>query len=139
MHHLYHAVTQVKNLAVDRLVNREIRLCKWTEDDWSAGGLRQVKMAAHKISVKMGFKNVLDGCLSLPGKIQIYIYIPQGVNNRRFTATLDIVCRFAKTTGIQLLDEHNAAFFYRPKADAANPGAVAAKLVLNQLIHRRIS
>jgi hypothetical protein len=63
----------------------------------------------------MRFKNVPDGCFSLPAEIKIYVDIPQWIDDRRFALAFDIIRRFTKTAGIQLLDEHNHAFFAGPR------------------------
>ncbi len=132
MQYFDRAVAQVKNLAVDRLMNGKIRLGMRTIYDRGAGSLGQIKMAAYKISMKMGFENILDRRLPLPGKIQINIDIPQRVDDRRFTFTLNIICRFTETSGIQLLDEHNPAF----AAKLVNSCAGANSTVLiNQFIN----
>src|SRR5580658_4488033 len=89
--YLYRAATQVKNLTVDRFMNRKICLCMRTIDDGCTRNLGQVQMTAYKIRVKMRFKNVLDGCLSLLRKIQVYIHITQRIDDSRFAITFDII------------------------------------------------
>jgi hypothetical protein len=65
-------------------------------------------MTAHKISVEMGFEYVFNGPFSFFGQDQVFFNIPQGVNNRGFTLTLNIISRFAQTAGVKLLDIHDA-------------------------------
>src|SRR5829696_7461049 len=82
----------------------------WPIHDRGTGNIAKINMTAYKISMEMGFKNVLDLCLAFIGKMKVFIYVTKRINNCCFAITFNIVSSFAKTTGIQLFYIHYLKF-----------------------------
>src|SRR5688500_5002717 len=86
-----------------------------TKNNLGSGFSRKVHMSAHKISMKMRFKNVLNGYAVLFCTIDIRGYFPQGVDNSRLISGNNIISALRQTAGINLFDLHNATCFLNYK------------------------
>jgi hypothetical protein len=110
MQNLYGVVPKLKDLSILREVYGETGLCTRSKDDRRTRGLGQIQMAAHKISMEVGFEDVFDLYLSLFCQPEVDIDIPKWVNDRSFPFTVNEIGRFTQTPGIQLLNKHRLKF-----------------------------
>ena len=69
--------------------------CLRAKNNGSTGFSREFEVAAYKISVKMGFKNIFDGRIPFCGQVNIGLYVPNWVDDRCFAIILNIIRGFA--------------------------------------------
>ena len=60
--------------------------------------------------MEMSFEHILDFGIILFCFLQVGRYFPQGVYNRCFSITFNVVRTLCKTTGVNLFDFHDAFF-----------------------------
>ena len=100
MHYFNGQFTKFEQLAVFADV-RFVVCCRIRSvDDRGAGFLAQVDMAAYNISMKMCFENILDAGLSFGSHADVFIGIPEGVDDGCFSFTFDVVRCFAQAACI---------------------------------------
>jgi hypothetical protein len=77
-------------------------------------------MAANKVSMEVGLKNIFNGCFSLSGKIQISFNVSEGINYGSLTIALYEISSFAQAARVKLADEHNSVVEWKKNLPTLN-------------------
>ena len=106
MQHLNGDITHGKHLSVFSNDALKFSIGSRTVNDRCTGFLAQIQMSAHKIGMKMGFKNVFQFHTIFGQSIHIGLYFAQGINDHRFSLTVDVIGTLRQTSGVDLLYIH---------------------------------
>src|SRR5258708_6403690 len=92
--------TEFEYFAVLAAVNFEISFCIRAINDRGACLFRKIEMTAHKIGMKMCFKNIFYASIPFFCQVNISLGITRGVINSQFAFVLILLSRLTKTTFI---------------------------------------
>src|SRR4249919_328309 len=98
--HFQRNLSYIENLAILCYANGEICFGIRTKYNWCAGYFTKVYMTTYKVGMKMRLKNIFDGSITLFGQVNVFINIPQRINNSRFSFALNVIGCFTQAVGI---------------------------------------